>query len=430
MYKDLLSARTVSFVACCALIFIFHTAAVAQTRISSPFSRYGLGELQFHQNFANQGMAGLGIGFRSNINVNNLNPASYTAFDTTSFVFEATVFSHFYQQLTATQSQQSNYTSLGSVAFGFPVTRWWGVGLGLKPFSSVGYKIRDFEDHELVGRVNYLYEGQGGINQVFIGNAFQLFRGFSVGVNSSYLWGSLERHATVQSDTTGFFLTNRILSNQINGWHFGFGAQYVAALSEKSNITLGITYGHENPVNARMGETIRRRLPAMTNSPFDTIHHVEGLRQQINIPAYWGAGAFMQFNNNWGAGMDFQWQNWEAFEMFGQAEGLNNSYQAAFGIQHQPSVQTYSTFLNRIRYRAGFRYGQTYLNPFDEPLDEFGISFGLVMPVRRTPTGQGMLNISMEYGQRGTPDLIQENFFRINLGVNVNENWFIRRRFL
>jgi hypothetical protein len=425
MYKHLLNARAGLFFMTIALLLLFQTAG-AQTRISSPYSRFGLGELQFNQNFRNMGMGGLGMAYRSNQSVNYLNPASYTAFDTTSFVFEATVFSHFYQQITATQDQHSNYTSLGSLTFGFPVTKWWGASFGLKPFSSIGYLVSDSSFDDQIGNVNFQYEGEGGINQVFIGNAFRVLPGLSLGVNASYLWGNLERHATVYSDSTGFFLTNQIRSNHINGWHFGFGAQYELELAEARKVTFGAIYGYDNPVNTRTTETIQRLLPGFTR--FDTISHKEGVRGEIVIPTYIGAGTFVNFNRHWAAGLDFQWQNWEDFEMFGSSENLNNSYQLAFGIQHNPSVQTYTGFFNRMEYRAGIRYGQTYLNPRETNINEFGISFGAGIPVRRSLSG---LNLSVEYGQRGTIEnnLIKENFFRINVGVNVYERWFIRRRF-
>jgi hypothetical protein len=426
MYKNMINWRAASLAISIAFVFLFQFAE-AQTRISSPYSRFGLGELHFQQNHRNLGMGGLGVGFRSNVSINNVNPASYSAFDTTSFVFEATIFSHFYQQVTQSQDQISNYSSLGNLSFGFPVTSWWGVGLGLKPFSSIGYRIRDLEVDPIVGQVNYLYEGQGGLNQVYIGNGIKVFPGFSLGVNASYIWGSLERHTTVFSDTAGFFLANRILSNNINGWHFGFGAQYQLILSNTSNIIFGATYGYDNTLNATTSQTLRQQLPGFTR--LDTISHVENQRGTVNIPPYWGAGTFVRFNPSWAAGVDFQSQSWEDLQMFGRSEDLNNSYQIAFGIQHNPAVQTFANFFNRLEYQAGLRYGQTYLPIGEEGImNEFGISFGLRIPVRRSLSG---LNFGFEYGQRGSTDQhpFRENLYRVNLGINVYERWFIRRRF-
>jgi len=425
MYQTLMNGRFRYSLSILALLLLILPAA-AQTRITSPYSRFGVGELMFNQNFRNMGMGGIGIGYRSNLSVNQLNPASYSAADSTSFVFEATAFSHFYQQQTTAESQIGNYTSLGNLAFGFPVKRWWGVGLGLKPFSNVGYKVLNSVVDEQIGTVNYLYEGAGGINQVFIGNSFRLFKGFSVGMNASYLFGSIDRHASVSSDSTGFFLANQIKSNQVSDWHFGLGAQYELKLAENRNLTVGVIYGPATSINIKQTETIQRLLPGFTN--FDTISYYEGEKGSLNLPAYWGAGVFGRFNSQWAGGFDFQMQNWEEYKIFDTPGNLNNTYQFALGLQHNPSVQTFSNLISRLEYRAGFRYGQTYLNLNDQAINEFGISFGIGIPIRRTNNG---LNLGFEFGQRGNTenDLIKENLYRINIGVNIYERWFVRRRF-
>lgn len=408
------------------ILIIIILPAAAQTRITSPYSRYGVGELMFNQNFRNLGMGGLGVGFRSNQAVNDVNPASYTAVDSTSFVFEALAFSHFYHQQTRAENQMGNYTSLANLAFSFPVARWWGIGAGLKPFSSVGYKVMNSTVDDEVGTINYLYEGSGGINQVFIGNSFRLFKGFSLGVNTSYLFGSLDRHTTVSSDSTGFFQTNQVRANQVNDLYFGFGAQYQHILSQDRNITFGVIFGPGSSIKTREMETVQRLLPGFTT--YDTISHTEGVKGSLYLPAYWGAGVFARFNSQWAGGMDFKWQNWEQFEIFDTQENLNNTYHIALGMQHNPSVQTYSGFLRRLEYRAGLRYGQTYLNLNEQAIKEFGISFGISMPIRRTLNG---MNVSFELGQRGSTEnnLIKENLYRINIGVNIHERWFVRRRF-
>jgi hypothetical protein len=401
-------------------------SASGQTRIPSPYSMFGLGELRFNQNFSNLGMGGLGVGFRSNLSVNEVNPAAYTAIDTLSFVFEATAFSHFYRQSTETQSQTGNYSSLGSLSFGFPVTKWLAVGAGLKPFSSVGYKIHDFDEDPVVGVMNYQYEGEGGINQAFFGGALRPVKGLSVGLNASYLFGRFENHTSVYSDSTGIFLTNRVVSNQVNGWIFGMGAQYEFRPTETSSYTLGITYGSETPVSASRNELVRRMLPGETR--FDTIRVENEIQGDLVLPAYWGAGLYARFNPQWAGGIDFQTQNWSDFRLFDASDELTNSYHFALGLQHNPRVQTFSNMFHRLTYRAGFRYGQTYLNPNNHALSEFGISFGLGIPLRRSLSS---LRVGFEYAQRGTTDqnLIKEDFFRINIGINIYEHWFLRRRF-
>ena len=418
--------KQLSFVLLSAVLFLFPVSLSAQTRISSPYSIFGVGELRLNQNFRNMGMGGLGIGYRSNTSINDVNPASYTAIDSLSFLFEATVFSHLYHQKTSSASQIGNYTTLGSFAFSFPATRWWSIGFGLRPFSSVGYKIHDSGQDDILGTMHFLYEGSGGINQVYVGQAFSPVKGLSIGVNVSYLFGNLQRFTSVYSDSLGIYRTNKTVSNDVKGWHAGFGLQYHAKMGSEGSITLGGIYGLQTDLDITRGEVVQRMLPGFTR--YDTIRYVQGEEGRMQIPTYWGAGAFARLNAEWAAGMDFQQQKWEDFRIFDRPDRLANSYQFAFGMQHNPKVQTFSSAFSRLEYRAGIRYGKTYLQVQEQQLNEFGINFGVGIPLRRSLSG---LNLSFEYARRGNTSggLIQENFYRFNIGVNVHERWFLRSKF-
>ena len=407
-------------------LLLLVVVAPAQTRITSPYSFYGLGELRFNQNIQNMGMGGLGIGYRSNRFINDVNPASYAATDSMSFLFEATLFSHFYEQQTTTASQWGNYTTLGSLAFSAPVTRWLSFGFGLKPFSSMGYKIRDVAVDDQAGAMNFQYEGSGGINQAFIGAAITPLKGLSLGVNASYLFGGIERNTNAFSDSAGVFVTNRLINNHVNGWHFGMGAQYFTPIGEQGAITLGVIGGLDQQIGVEQAEVLRRRMPGSPR--FDTLSIPTLQTGDLLLPRYVGAGVYARINSQWRTGVDFYQQNWSDYRLLDQDGGLINSYQIAAGVQHNPNVQTFSSIFSLIEYRAGIRYGQTYLNPNGHALDEFGISFGLGIPLRRSLSA---INIGFEMSRRGTTehDLIQENFYRINLGVSIYERWFMRRRF-
>ena len=62
--------------------------AWAQRMSLSPYSRYGYGELENGSFGAARSMGGLGYGLRSSGQINALNPASYTAIDSLTFMME------------------------------------------------------------------------------------------------------------------------------------------------------------------------------------------------------------------------------------------------------------------------------------------------------------------------------------------------------
>lgn len=400
---------------------------LAQGAINMPYSVFGLGELRHNQYVQNLGMGSLSQGYRSNLSINDVNPASYAALDSTSFVFETTLFTHFYEQKAGDVRQQADYITLGNISLGFPVTRWWSFAAGLKPYSQVGYRIRDVEEHPQAGMVNYIYEGSGGINQLFVGSSVEPLRGLSVGANLNYLFGTLAYEASVRSDSTGVFQTNLTNANQVSGWTLGLGIQYHHRFGQYRHITVGATYGGAQEIGLKTTETLRRRLLGEPN--YDTIAHVEMDEGRLSLPAYHGFGVYGRLSRSWFAGLDYQWQNWEDFSFPGKPDAFNNSFRLAGGVRYRPVVETFPTFFHRMQYSVGARYGQSYFMPAGEELREFGISFGTSIPIRGSLSA---LNIQFEYSRRGSANThpMEESFYRINVGINIYERWFVRRVFL
>lgn len=402
-----------------------------QSKINSPYSMFGPGEVKGNEYFRNMSMGGISQGFRSNVSVNFLNPASYTAVDSMSFVFDGTVFSHIYQQKTGNLEQTTGYTAMANINFAFPVTRRWSVAAGLLPWSQLGYNISDFREDDISGRINYLYEGTGGISQVFMGHGFQLYKGLSAGVNVSYLFGKVENRLFAQSDSIGFYRTGWNNLDQVSGFMFNYGLQWKIPMDETRFLTLGGSYTGATNLDIDQSSFITRNLPGTTT--VDTLNFEEGLSGSMVIPARLAAGAFMNFNSRWSGGLDFESQSWSKYKTFDSIHNLNDAYMFRAGALYNPRVETYTGIFNRLEYRLGARYGQSFLSLSDgsgskQDFSEFGISFGIGIPVRRSLSA---LNLGFEFSRRGagSADMIEENYFRFNIGVNVYERWFVKRKF-
>ena len=89
----------------------------AQTGISSPYSSEGLGYLNNGNNLQNKSMGGIGIGTRIPSAINVLNPASLTAIDTNSFVFDGALVAHFTTMKTDYTSEPVSSASLDHLFF-------------------------------------------------------------------------------------------------------------------------------------------------------------------------------------------------------------------------------------------------------------------------------------------------------------------------
>jgi len=108
------------------------------------------------------------------------------------------------------------------------------------------------------------------------------------------------------------------------------------------------------------------------------------------------------------------------------------SYDSASKIRlggfYIPKYNSLTSYFKRLVYRGGFRYEQTGLTIDNQSIDEFGISFGVGMPVGRLFSN---INLGFEYGQRGTTDfgLVKEDFFNFSIGLSLNDKWFRQIKF-
>lgn len=378
----------------------------------------------------NISMGGISYGFRDSTTVNFSNPASYTAFDTMSFVFETGVNSHFVELSTNDLSQGSNYTSLSHLVMGFPVTKWWGASIGLLPFSSVGYKISDYETQPSIGKIKYLYEGSGGLNQFYAGNAFRI-KNLSVGFNAAYIFGTLDKLRTVTFPDSVNILAVRLKnSTLINNFLFTYGAQYHKKLKNGLNIGLGVVCSASTNLNARQDSLAYRFFTAGTGYETikDTLINTQNTKGKIVLPMSIGGGFTIGKSDSWLVGVDYQTQNWKNYSAFGEKDSLKNSWMASIGGEFTPNHTSVSNYWKRVHYRIGGRYNQTYLQLRNNQLSEYAVSFGFGFPLKRTKTS---INLGFELGQRGTTEnnLIKEQFGRVILSFSIYEFWFYKKKF-
>lgn len=88
----------------------------------------------------------------------------------------------------------------------------------------------------------------------------------------------------------------------------------------------------------------------------------------------------------------------------------------------------YASLFNRMKYRAGFSAGDTYLTIADKNIKQIGFSAGLGIPLKQF---RNYVNISYQYNHIGssTGNMIEENQHTIKLGILLCETWFFKSKF-
>lgn len=415
------------FLAC----FLITCTAYPQIQVISPYSRFGIGDITDNNNAWNLAMGQTGIALRSPSHISYRNPASYTAFDSLSFVFEGGLNADIVQLSSNYQTTTRNYASLSYILFGFPVTKWWRTSIGLVPFSDVGYNVANIEEYEEIGEVARIYSGSGGINRFFWGNGFKLGKSFSVGFNLSYLFGSMKRQAAVLFPDSVYYI-NFKADNYVtmSDLYVDYGIQFHPKLKKELRLTMGVIFASELKMKAETDYLSQTFFLGSSGIeyPKDTIAQGEGYKGRIVIPMVIGGGIGLGKTDKWNFSVDGRWQNWKTFTAFDLTDSLVNSFQLAVGAEFVPDFTSYTSYFKRVRYRIGFIFDNTYLKLRGEQLKDYAFTLGFGLPLRGAKT---TLNFSTQIGTRGTTksDLIRETYFRFILGFSIQERWFLKRKY-
>ena len=127
---------------CAALAAAFSFTALAQSGTNSPYSQYGLGALSEQSGGFSRGMNGLGIAFHEHNQVNYLNPASYSALDSLSFIFDASISGQITNFSENGKKINANNGNMEYVVAGFRMAKHLGLSFGLIPYTNIGYSYK------------------------------------------------------------------------------------------------------------------------------------------------------------------------------------------------------------------------------------------------------------------------------------------------
>lgn len=441
----------------------------AQTGTVSPYSRYGIGELQYSGFNRQIGMGRTGVALHSDDKINFLNPATYS-FDTITTI-EAGIRGEVTKLTSSSISQTTNGASISYFSLAFPISKKvWGASLGIVPYSSVGYNIVDFQESGCnCGEVQYTFTGDGDINRFYIGNGFSPFaklpdkfyasaeyktlfakndtsaikkkekklnalKGLSVGFNASWLFGTLNNSRTVDFiDSTNFFDTRILNSNTLGDIYIDFGIYYNKPIRNNYFFGFGVTGTPSASV-----KTTRNSLwynfkssPVFSDIIKDTVQNIVDITGETKLPLAYTIGFSFGKKDKWVMTADYSAQNWSEYEAFGSTDNLRNSFSVSAGTELIPKING-TGYFQKMQYRFGLRYSSSYLQLRETQIKDYSVSLGFGLPIiKKDRIQRGTIQLAFEAGQNGTTtnNLLKQQYFRAHLGIVLNELWFIKRKY-
>ena len=422
MHKAIYNKILVTIICIVSCIYLH-----GQNEISSPYSKYGYGLPSNVTSGAYNAMGKVGYAMQNPYLINFKNPASYVAFDSLSFIADAS-FSIYSSTLKTTQtSQQTTFARPDYIVLGLPVTRHWRTSAGILPFSNLGYNILDQRTDAAGNAVDYNYEGNGGLLQLYWGNAFKICKGFSIGFNISYLFGTLTYTKSATFDGSNFFhsmVNNTIL---VDGIHYSVGAQYFADINGKHRLGFGVVYENSAYIWTKQKEFVYNYTSTGTNTIFNDTVAYHDSKGNLKIPQKIGGGISYQYKDKWLVSADVAWQNWKKLYLTDyETSNMRDAITVNAGLQFIADANS-TNYLKKMRWRLGAQYttGQIILN--DTPIRDFSFSIGLGFPLK-IYNNNPSLGFMFEYGQMGTVknQLLKENYFKFSLHFTLQERWYQR----
>ncbi len=414
-----------------AFAFLSALNVQAQSGTNSPYSQYGLGILSDQSQGFSRGMNGVGLALRKGNVVNTLNPASYSAVDSLTMIFDVALSGQITNFKEGNRRLNVKNADFEYAVGSFRLMPKVGASFGVLPYSNIGYDYSTTQTlNESLGSVPIEMKGSGGLHQAFVGLGWKVFRSLSVGANVAYLWGTFDRSVTSGSTTYVEDFSKSFTAN-VNSYLITLGAQWEHPLTLKDNLLVGVTVG--------LGHKLHSDIAVSDGD--STVFSAE---KGFELPMTYGLGLGWTHSKKLFVGLDFTMQKWGSVEFPGTVQQgskkvyalrkdiLKDRFGVNAGIDYVPDPASRRSFINRVHYRFGAGYATPYyyINGNDGP-KELSVSAGFGIPLDRIYwNSQGnmrpVLNVSAQWVHTSAKDLITENTFRINLGLTFNERWFAK----
>ncbi len=425
------------------IIFSAITLGIALSSLSvnaqSPYSRFGFGGFLRPQSIGQSSTSSLGIGIRTTTMLNLNNPAALSELEWTTFEVGARIDN--YRINLGDQTFSSPTGRVSNLAIAVPIRvnnqKRWGSSFSLSPSGVIQYAFNEEVDTSAIAHTKY-ERGSGNSYVVNWSNGW-LWNATSIGLSCIYSFGTESNFQGIVVDDS-LNARNSRKSSRLNyqSLQFNLGWQYTIPLGaiKPDRFQPKVTIGANMAVTAQAKQNIIRQDELTLTSvltgqevSIDTlsIEEVATGSQPKGID-HFGLGLSVGDHRAWLIHADYRYSFYNEYAHWLPGdEDYRNTHYAALGFRGTPKFRS-RNFFARIEYRLGGHWEQSPLIVGGVPLNTFGMAFGVGLPMGKS---MSRLNLSAAFERRsgGTNLLSQEDWVSIVIGVNLNDKWFVKRKF-
>ena len=405
------------------VVSIFPYSSFAQN--SSVYSSIGIGDVRYSFSSMSLGMGQTGASLALPDNIELINPATWYKLNRTRFNLGI-----MYKGLMLKDNSGNGYNDFAQIngfTFSFPVSNELGISaaLGVVPYSNIDYKlVQNFNVSGSSDNYNITYTGKGGLSKAFFGASYKFPFDLGIGATFEYYFGDITYNsvASIVGLSGSSSQYSKTLSPSGVGTTIGVispDLSKVVSINNISNVRLGLSVNYLNDL--RTDSLITSNSTAGT----DTLN---GGTANLKIPMRISAGISFAVNNNYLLSLDVVSQPWQNFSYAGiKSNELRNSLRVGAGMEYRPKEMLGASFWEQIIWRAGLSLEQSQYKINNTGVNRVSISGGLSVPLSYA----NYIDLDFEYALQGTvnSNLVRENVFTFNLGINLGQLWFIRRAY-
>ncbi|MEA1898229.1 MAG: hypothetical protein U9N53_11285, partial [Bacteroidota bacterium] len=159
-----------------------------------------------------------------------------------------------------------------------------------------------------------------------------------------------------------------------------------------------------------------------SSAVIDTLESRTSSKTKETFPSNYGIGFSVSKGEKFLIGMDYKATQWQNSTIL-NSDSLTNSNSLLFGMEYTPRPRNFDFYPLRIHYRLGAYYTNSYLKVHGNQINDFGITFGVGLPIGRVGSS---FNLAFNYGRRGSKqnNLILENHGMITFSLSLYDIWF------
>lgn len=291
----------------------------------------------------------------------------------------------------------------------------WGLSFGLLPFSNSNYNFTSKKN--IIGSsstVDANYVGNGSTNLLYISNGYAISKKLSVGLQSSLLFGNMNRKEIIFSAVTdsGLISDENIFVSKLL---FKGGIIYKDTLNKNLAFSLGATGNLQSNLSALYETKITNGFTELKNTS-------QQIKNYTQLPTTFTIGFAINYKKNLTIVSDFTHQNWNALNMSGFNYTISNYSKIGFGAEYHFINLDARKKKGESFIQMGYYQTNGYLNVGGNNINDnaFTIGYG-----KQFFDSRLALQINAEFGSRGRSDfgLIKESFTQLGLTVIYRDFW-------